>query len=886
MALNVIDFSQGIRPEEIQENFEYLQEQIKKERISVGGPGISSGLEIETVVNEVDFYIKVSPGIVIDNDGNELYIEGATLNIEPPELFQYKENVDVSNDRTITLRHKPYSLNRRLPVEYSNSFDPEDSGIEIQDPGIPGDSFIRVRGIVDRTLSIAGALSRNLNVTYYYTAKRIDTIYIDNDYKIRINKGTTDSSPSPFKMMPSDFKLLIAYLEIDCYFKDANNSVEHAYMYIKDDLRSIRNVYTAQDGCLYLCGIPFDDLQIIHLREPKHPKENCLWLNSIDNTLYCWRSVDSFTYKDVIDITTDFRVESDADLLFETSIEYYIGEGELTVYLNNVKLIIGRDYEEVELEKDTKNDTDKIKSKAFRILQTLERISEFEDKIIPGDRIIYTIKYKDSHFMWLPVNRMNYVTSKNTKVFSTYYEGMEEKYFYEIDPETDNRLAYFDSRLANKLGVNKETGYPNKYQYFFFDRFEDLNMLYTPGAKELSVMVNQMFLHEDQFKEITVYDLLNGDLPEEVTTAVMSNFNWNWDYISNHFNGDYDNSGIGFMLTEPLDAGLNAESYDHRYYDGSNDLFVEAIVERRICATPTVRKLERSATFMFEDFVYINVDGNFIIELPDGIQYRFNERQLELFADGKKLTEGIDYIEEYGFYKENVEIFGDDSIDNTMIIGPIENTNETIDKSYFLRKKSALCNKIKLIKNFDMGTIVNYKITTNIYSYDHVNNIFDDLGDTLISYRETITNFVTDLNVFKDNVNNRVEEAERQVQQLSNDKEDYMTSNSVVEIGQLPNVIVKNAIKSLNHINQSVELIEDKLTYSLNDIFEDDYINIFYHNSRTNNDNYWLRDLHYKITDLDSSTSYLEILTEDNFGTGDKLYISGLKLAFNSNRPL
>jgi hypothetical protein len=109
LALNIIDFSQGIRPEEIQENFEYLQEQIKKERISVGGPGIASGLEIKTIVNENDFYIEVSPGIVIDTEGNELYIQGTTLDIEPPELFQYKENVDVSDDKTITLTHKPYS---------------------------------------------------------------------------------------------------------------------------------------------------------------------------------------------------------------------------------------------------------------------------------------------------------------------------------------------------------------------------------------------------------------------------------------------------------------------------------------------------------------------------------------------------------------------------------------------------------------------------------------------------------------------------------------------------------------------------------------------------------------------------------------------------------
>ena len=38
--LNIIDFSNGIRPEAIQENFEILKNQIQRERKNVGGPGI------------------------------------------------------------------------------------------------------------------------------------------------------------------------------------------------------------------------------------------------------------------------------------------------------------------------------------------------------------------------------------------------------------------------------------------------------------------------------------------------------------------------------------------------------------------------------------------------------------------------------------------------------------------------------------------------------------------------------------------------------------------------------------------------------------------------------------------------------------------------------
>ena len=43
MSLNIIDFSDGIRPEEIQENFEKLEDQISRERLGVGGSGIAYG---------------------------------------------------------------------------------------------------------------------------------------------------------------------------------------------------------------------------------------------------------------------------------------------------------------------------------------------------------------------------------------------------------------------------------------------------------------------------------------------------------------------------------------------------------------------------------------------------------------------------------------------------------------------------------------------------------------------------------------------------------------------------------------------------------------------------------------------------------------------------
>ena len=95
MALNIIDFSNGIRPEEIQENFEYLQEQLSRERASVGGVGIASGLEIKVVTNNSTFGIEISDGSIIDNNGDEIPYQENELNSLARNFFMIKlKNID------------------------------------------------------------------------------------------------------------------------------------------------------------------------------------------------------------------------------------------------------------------------------------------------------------------------------------------------------------------------------------------------------------------------------------------------------------------------------------------------------------------------------------------------------------------------------------------------------------------------------------------------------------------------------------------------------------------------------------------------------------------------------------------------------------------------
>ena len=97
--LHIIDFSDGIRSEEIQENFEMLNGEISRERLSIGGSGIASGLEIEPIVSDSQFAIKVSAASIVDNNGDEIYIEEQLINIEKPRLSKQLEflTADINN---------------------------------------------------------------------------------------------------------------------------------------------------------------------------------------------------------------------------------------------------------------------------------------------------------------------------------------------------------------------------------------------------------------------------------------------------------------------------------------------------------------------------------------------------------------------------------------------------------------------------------------------------------------------------------------------------------------------------------------------------------------------------------------------------------------------
>ncbi len=833
MSLKKIDFSDGIRAEEIQNNFEDLQSQINRERKNVGGAGIASGLEITPIVTQNEFAIEVSEASIIGNDGQEIHVDKQKLKIELPKLSKEVEYLTANASNQVKLRHIPYSLDRRMTVETQGVFSPIQSGIEIKyRDSIAKDDYIRVRAVNGNTLSLTGLTRRDLVITYHYTGKRIDTIYIDKNDNLKVISSTT--SPTPSIMMPKDYKYLIAFIEIDGAYIDENNR-SYANITIRKDLRSIRNIYTDTNGELWLCGVPFKDLQIIHMTEPLDPKEYTLWYDTTVNQLKTWRSTDKLIYMNEYTVTTDYINNPDIAKDYSTDMYYYTGKNQLSVYVNDIKLNEDQFDELINgVPADIKDADKKAMSNTFRIYTDLRL----------GDKIVYKIENFDKHMMWVPVNHSSYINAKEIKLFS---------------PESEEgKRNYFASSKAIALGKD-DNSYPYRYQYFLFDRVKDLNMLYTPGKHELSIMVNQIPLHEDQFEEITIYDLYGHSLPDSVTEAAGTHFGWTLAELEK-YSGEYENTGVGFKIIEPLDVALAEEE------NGAMDLYIEAQVTRRVNDGPLKRKLQRTASFVKEDTVVVKDNG--IVDIEDAY-YHYGENQLEVYYEGKKLLNNIDFIE--GTDLSDQDIVDDEG--NIMHLAP--------------RSKGAKSRQFTIL-NTNIKQVT-YRITTTIYSYDHINNLIDELDYNALTAVKKVDELYDKTVAIQEELTYSLEELSSEIEEIKGISDDldgrYITKDSIISMSQMPPIMVSNMVQSLNHISASITFNAGKTEYSIkSEVREEDFVMAIKRDISNQLDKFLIRGVDYSIYNTSTQEGAYEdtILSISSsaaalMSTGDIIILTGIK---------
>ena len=835
MTLHIIDFSDGIRSEEIQDNFDILDNQIKRTRLSVGGSGIASGLDITPIVTENQFAIKISPASIIDDNGNETFIEEQIVNIERPKLSKQREYLNADINNQVQLKEIPYMLDRTQPAQYGNSLSSLYTGINISyQNSISTDDYIRVKAINGNTLTLTGLTRRQVVVEYYSTAKRIDTVYLDEHNKISV-KTSSITSTTPSAILPEKYNYLIAYILIDDNHMVDSNDTPHADIILKKDLRKTRNIYTDKNGILYLNGVAFNDLHLITTEEPVDPKPGQLWLK--DNTLYVWQSVDNYTYKRNIEITSAYDFTGYHDI--QTNIDYCINKEQLKVYINSVQLQ-KTEYDELfgDIPTSIQDIPDNTYSNKFRI---------YKDFVV-GDIITYTITISESGYRWVPINKESYVRTKEHKVY-----GVDASW-----PEGN----YWTSYQASRLGKDKE-GYPYKYSYFIFDANTDRNMLFSPANNEVDVMINQMPLHKDQYSEIML-DMLDM-LPPEVKRAISDVYGWD-DSTIHRMNELYDDVGIGVMLNNPLDSIYNEGLFnEHNQMINESELYVEIIVNRACSAVNNKRKLQRVATFIDEDSFVVDNTFNTVVDLKDKY-YRYNENQLDIYINGVRLTKEVDYI-------EGTDL--DDNLD---------------DEANMLRYRGAISKQFKIIRPLNIGDVVSYKITSNFDSYDHINSLLDKIETDQEACNAKVETLYNSTMKLHDDTNSIIKDIQNQVSKYVDNKNDalntYLTRESIISEDQLAADVVKRIPQSLDHIYHVItfESYSDIGFDLTNYIREEDFILIWWRDTANNNiDRMLLPDENYFIeTDISNTgtvTVYLK-LTEDtlsNIKTGDKLIIRGIK---------
>lgn len=794
--LQLIDFSQGIKSSEIQHNFDVIQNQINKERISVAGAGISYGLNFEVQ----DFTLTIKEGCLINNKGQEVYIDTTVIEVEKPILIEKLEkDIIVGDHNRVYLTETPYAKNR---LTIAQNVDINEAGITVIKSGTEDNVPIAsIDGKVLNLKSIVGSLQgMSVDIKYNYTYKRRDIVYIDNDFKIQYREGITSPSPSIPSLNKDEYSYILGYIEVNGHTIDMiNSSVEavKASMKVIREFKSVRNVYSDDNNKLYLCGTPFESLKVIHLVEPSDPEENTFWYDLSTNRLKIWRATDTYTFvKEYIVETSD----PNAEHKFTTDVPYLYKAGQLSVYING-DLVSPTKYKEGTDLTTAQQREGYIFSSEFQVLAQLTR----------GDKVSYRIERTDGYMEWVTINDTSYIDLEERFIWTP--EIMENE---ELDSEHDK-------------------------QHFFFHATNQKNLIFTPDSNALEIMIDQIPLHNDQFKEITMADAIASEDANMIKDKLVKYYGYPEEFSMEDIHEEYEDMGIGFKLNAPLDKNS----------------YVEVRVKHRVNSNPISKRFQRSATFVAEGsevyrrFVtdeYNNTVYNEPIFKTNGI-YRFDENQLEVFLNGRRLEKDVEWTE-------------------------VKQKTRSL--------KAVPCDSFEILPTagLENGDRVSHRLTTNVYSYDHVEAILNNFDIAIDDCKQIMLETKKDIDATKEDVESKIEIVEDQinkVQQITNNLEDtYMKKTDVLGTDNIDASILSGIMA--NSIYHNITVTEER-TYTITGICtHKDFTLLF--NLNDNNGNKILRrgtndNDDYMISQQGDNT--ILTLLSPGIKQGDTLYLTGIK---------
>lgn len=404
--IDKIDFSNGIKSEVVNNNFEILQQQIDNERITSAGYGIAEGLDfiVEDGTSSTywkDFNILFTKGTIINKDGSNAIINAKKIEIEKPELIEQNEKLIVDKDGYVTLLKTPYSINRTTTADNVSL---QYSGIEANYEGskIDVSSVLKNKVLIDNVEKNKGLM---IDVKYFTSAKRLDYVYVNTNNEIELLKGTTSFSPTIRTPEHEDINFPVCILLIDPFKKEYISNIEktNAAISVMNDERNKRAIYVDNNE-LYIYGEKYINMQSIKLQKPEEPEDFTFWYNAFNNKLMVFREtsegIKEWTSVNDESLVTVYEsyIWGNDHKIWETNnyvtftfdrddIEqwprlcFIPGKNSIEVFVDNMPLHSNQFEEIVELSQEPSKDEKEEIGIGFKILQTLPRRANVEIRV-------------------------------------------------------------------------------------------------------------------------------------------------------------------------------------------------------------------------------------------------------------------------------------------------------------------------------------------------------------------------------------------------------------------------------------------------------------------------------------------------------------------------
>lgn len=343
-VLKDINFSQGIRSDNIDYNFTALNSEIKRERLRTGGWGLVEGFNL-TVVPSMQ--VTISDGIIINAYGEEKTIPATTLTFDEPDTIAVTELCLVDNDGKITLKEKAYSANKHgwLDDDYYQANYPM-TELVITD-SVNNATIIKAVRVNEDTVYLDATRwgGCKVKVAYTYALDRIDSVFLSTEGTYHIEKSVMSDSPSHVDLDEySWFCICMTNINIG-----STNSIT-----VSAGKREYRSVYVDKSNRLYLNGELYEHMQVIHFVQPVPAYDKALWYDIETNMLYIWIQINGKyqwlpVNKPILTLSRDVKLwepeECPSDLqtfLFadtETNLQFIPGGNQLEIIIDNAPLM-------------------------------------------------------------------------------------------------------------------------------------------------------------------------------------------------------------------------------------------------------------------------------------------------------------------------------------------------------------------------------------------------------------------------------------------------------------------------------------------------------------------------------------------------------------------